>query len=129
VVEAEAAGTPVIAFAQGGAADCVVAADDTNWQEATGVLFPEQSVESVVQAVRRFLAWEHRFDPAVLQAHAARFSRPRFVRALRRHARAVWGAEPEPADERTVSSGRPGTSRSALPDGGCRSPLPGPPPT
>ena len=51
LVEAQACGTPVIAFARGGAAEIV--RDDL-----TGVLFSEQTVTSVIEGVKRFEAIE-----------------------------------------------------------------------
>ncbi|HSI20195.1 MAG TPA: glycosyltransferase [Verrucomicrobiae bacterium] len=46
-VEAMAMGTPVIAFGKGGATETVV-------QELTGILYPEQTVESLLMAIRMF---------------------------------------------------------------------------
>jgi glycosyltransferase involved in cell wall biosynthesis len=82
-VEAQAAGTPVIAYGRGGARDSVVPADGANWEAATGLFFPEQSPEHLEEAVRRFVAWEGRFAPAVLRRNAERFDRARFVQAVR----------------------------------------------
>jgi glycosyltransferase involved in cell wall biosynthesis len=48
-VEAQACGTPVIAFGRGGATESIV-------DGQTGVLFREQTVESLVDAVKRFEA-------------------------------------------------------------------------
>ena len=65
-VEAQASGRPVIAFGAGGALDTVIDGE-------TGVLFEEQTVESMIAAVKRFNTL--RFDPAVIRAtrkHSAR---------------------------------------------------------
>lgn len=72
-VEAQAAGRPVIAYAAGGALDSVV-------PDRTGVLVAEQTVESLMAAVRRFE--QLRFEPATLVEHARAFSRARFEREL-----------------------------------------------
>lgn len=77
-VEAQAAGTPVIAFGQGGATETVVAADGRNWHQATGVFFEEQSTDSVVEAVRFFLECEGEFKTEVIRENARRFSQERF---------------------------------------------------
>lgn len=63
-LEANASGRPVVAFAGGGALDTVV-------DGQTGVLFHEQTVASLADALRRFqtLAW----DPSALRAHAETF--------------------------------------------------------
>jgi glycosyltransferase involved in cell wall biosynthesis len=45
-LEAQAAGRPVVAFGRGGATETVV-------DEVTGVLFPEQSVEGLIDAIER----------------------------------------------------------------------------
>lgn len=63
-VEANACGRPVIAFAAGGALDSQI-------DGVTGVLFPNQSVQGLCDAVER--ADGIAFDPHVIQAHARRF--------------------------------------------------------
>lgn len=64
-VEAQAAGRPVIAFAGGGALDSVI-------DGKTGLFFREQTVESLVDALRRFDAAQ--FDPREIRTSAERFS-------------------------------------------------------
>ena len=75
-VEAQAAGTPVVALGLGGALETVVDGE-------TGTFFREQSPEAIAEAVERLLRMEDRIDPAHLRAHAERFSRPRFEQAYR----------------------------------------------
>lgn len=75
-LEAMAAGRPVIAFGAGGALETVVPPDGE--EPATGVFFPEQTVEALVQAIRRFETGAHRFQPKALRARAEQFDRPRF---------------------------------------------------
>ena len=72
-VEAQAAGRPVIAFAGGGALDTV---EDGR----TGILFPEQTPESLMAAVER--CEQMSFDVGVLRANAERFSVEEFQRQL-----------------------------------------------
>jgi glycosyltransferase involved in cell wall biosynthesis len=79
MAEAQACGTPVIAFGQGGARDIVVVEDQAR---PTGVLFPEQSAASIIGAVERFEAAESRFTPEACRANALRFSEERFRRNL-----------------------------------------------
>ena len=50
-VEAQACGTPVIAYGKGGALETVRGLDEEN---PTGLFFEEQTVESIVKAVNRF---------------------------------------------------------------------------
>jgi len=65
-VEALAAGTPVIAYAKGGALDIVQDGE-------TGVLFDQQTVESLVAAMKRFETLD--FLPATLHRKAKRFDK------------------------------------------------------
>ena len=73
-LEANASGRPVIAYAAGGALDTVV-------DRQTGVLFAEQKVEDLIQAVRR-LEQMH-WDSSELRLHALRFDRGVFLDQLR----------------------------------------------
>ena len=75
-VEAQACGTPVIAYGKGGALETVVASSDAT--KATGVFFTEQTVESLTAAVRAFDARAGEFMPRVCRANAERFSIERF---------------------------------------------------
>lgn len=69
-VEAQACGTPVIAFGRGGVTETVVPG-------RTGLLFPHQTVGSLVEAVREFEA-EPDWNPRAIRQHAERFSAERF---------------------------------------------------
>ena len=64
-VEANACGRPVVAFAAGGALD-------TQMDGQTGVLFEEQSVDSLCEAICS--AEQTRFDPDFICRHARKFS-------------------------------------------------------
>lgn len=68
-VEALAAGTPVIAYAAGGVLDIVQDGE-------TGVLFKQQTVESLVAAIKRFETLS--FLPATLHRKAKRFDKSLF---------------------------------------------------
>lgn len=70
-VEAMASGRPVLAFAQGGALDTVI-------DGSTGILFAEQNVDGLCNAILRFEREAHRFDPQAIRNHASAFSRARF---------------------------------------------------
>ena len=70
-VEAMAAGRPVVAFAEGGAADSIRDGEG-------GVVFTQPSPEAVAAAVDRLE--QTRFDPARLRALARRFDRDAFER-------------------------------------------------
>jgi lipopolysaccharide/colanic/teichoic acid biosynthesis glycosyltransferase/glycosyltransferase involved in cell wall biosynthesis len=73
MVEALAAGKPVIACAEGGALDIVRDGE-------TGIFISEPTVESVRAAVDRFMHLPHPFDPTVLKNFAKRFDRENFER-------------------------------------------------
>jgi glycosyltransferase involved in cell wall biosynthesis len=74
MVEALAAGTPVVALAAGGALDIVEDGE-------TGVLFEGQNAESLTAAIAR--SDEIDWDRAGLRAAAGRFSEERFASAMR----------------------------------------------
>lgn len=72
LVEAQACGTPLIAFNRGGAAEIAVHGE-------TGVLFDEQSPESIQKAVNEFeFVHEQHFNAHRIRANAERFSQERF---------------------------------------------------
>ena len=89
-VEAQACGTPVIAYGRGGARETVlplktsmIDGDDDRTYLPTGVLFDEQTAESIVGAVRIFEENVVRFDRGAIRQHAMQFSPARFRREFR----------------------------------------------
>lgn len=70
-VEAQAAGTPVVARAAGGAVETVRDGE-------TGVLYPDPSVEGLCEAIRRFETLE--LEEASIRENARRFTPERFRR-------------------------------------------------
>jgi len=76
IVEAQAAGCPVIAYGRGGALESVV-------DGITGILFAEQSIESIIGAVQEFEELYPSFDPSKTMQNSQRFSKGRFVREFR----------------------------------------------
>ena len=68
-IEAQAAGTPVIAFGKGGALETIVSG-------ASGIFFAEQTASSMMQALNSFekIDW----DPVKVRQSALRFSKERF---------------------------------------------------
>jgi glycosyltransferase involved in cell wall biosynthesis len=81
-LEAQACGTPVVAYGQGGVLETI---RPLGGPDPTGLFFPEQSVQSVVEAVQRFEQNSHRIDPEACRRNALRFSAKRFRRELREH--------------------------------------------
>lgn len=74
-LEAQACGTPVIAFAKGGALETIRGLDD---EQPTGVFFKEQSVPAIKAAVRSFEQETTRILPAACRENALRFAPQRF---------------------------------------------------
>ncbi|NNF15699.1 MAG: glycosyltransferase family 4 protein [Gammaproteobacteria bacterium] len=83
-VEAQACGTPVIAFGSGGALETVVGLNtqEAHNQPVTGVFFERQSPASLIAAVNRFEVNEKRFFAQSICAHAADFSPEHFKQQL-----------------------------------------------
>jgi glycosyltransferase involved in cell wall biosynthesis len=86
IVEAQAAGCPVIAFAGGGAGETVI-------DGRTGILFPSQEVESLVEAVLAFEREPGRFSPLEMRQSAGRFSASRFRHLFASIVFAAWHGE------------------------------------
>jgi glycosyltransferase involved in cell wall biosynthesis len=70
-VEAQACGTPVIAYKKGGAMESVI-------ENKTGIFFEEQSVTAIKEAVERFDVNSSLFNYNEIVTHAAGFSTNRF---------------------------------------------------
>jgi len=71
-VEAQAFGRPVIAYGHGGSLE-TVRTNDPDGRSDTGVFFPEQTIDSVVDAIRHFEFIEDKFIPRDIQEHARQF--------------------------------------------------------
>ncbi len=80
-LEAQACGTPVIAFGRGGAMDTIV--DGT-----TGLLVAEQTADAFQSAIAAFRP--NAFDAAVIRAHAGRFSLARFKEQIAETVTTAW---------------------------------------
>lgn len=74
-LEAQACGTPVIAYGKGGILETIRGLDDP---EPTGVLFPEQSIASLHEAVEIFEKEENNFSREACRSNALRFASERF---------------------------------------------------
>ncbi|WP_174420543.1 glycosyltransferase family 4 protein [Burkholderia diffusa] len=78
VVEAQACGTPVIAYGKGGALETVL--DPQSGANPTGLFFDEQTPHAIVAAVDDFERAPQRFTPNACRANAERFSADTFRR-------------------------------------------------
>jgi glycosyltransferase involved in cell wall biosynthesis len=112
-VEAQAAGTPVIAFGQGGAAE-IVRDLRAGAERPTGVLFHEQSVDEVERAVREFEAARHTVSPSDCVANAERFSIDRFKQELKTFVDTRWQAFQAAREPPAVLTPAISTARRAL---------------
>ena len=91
-LEAMAAGRPVIAFGAGGARETVVPPGEG--EAPTGLFFEHQTVEALVDAIRRFEASAHQFEPKALRRRAEAFDRPLFRERVHAYLRARMEAPP-----------------------------------
>jgi len=73
MVEAQAAGCPVIAFGEGGAREIVL-------ENQTGIFFDEDTPESLIAAIKKFRAVS--ISSRECKANAMRFNKNRFLRGL-----------------------------------------------
>lgn len=86
LVEAQACGTPVIAFGKGGALETVV--EEGN--ERTGLFFTEQTAQAICEAVTRFEGLPNRFSPVACRRNAERFAPEIFRQKLRELVGRAW---------------------------------------
>jgi glycosyltransferase involved in cell wall biosynthesis len=86
-VEAQAAGTPVIAFREGGSSETI---RDVDAAAPTGVLFDAQTPEAIVAAIARFEAAT--IDADACRSNASRFSEVRFRAEFAAHFAALTNA-------------------------------------
>jgi glycosyltransferase involved in cell wall biosynthesis len=82
IVEAQAAGCPVITYKGGGALETVI-------EGTTGLFFPEQSAASLSEAVQRFEDSTYCFRTEELVDNAKRFSKMRFKRSFQEFVNSV----------------------------------------
>jgi len=80
-VEAQASGTPVIAYGKGGVIESVI-------ENQTGLFFKEQTPSSLIEAVDRFEKME--FDPEVIRQSALRFDEALFKKKFRQFVEDKW---------------------------------------
>ena len=80
LAEAQASGTPLIAYGRGGAADIVRPLGKVD--DPTGVLFSKQTTDALIAAIDRFESAGMAITPAACRANAERFSSERFRREM-----------------------------------------------
>jgi len=87
-VEAQACGTPVIAYGKGGALETVRESSDPTL--ATGIWFDAQTAEAIVGAIARFERMEAYIHSAACRTHAESFSSERFRKEFRDYVNRRW---------------------------------------
>jgi glycosyltransferase involved in cell wall biosynthesis len=97
-IEAQACGTPVIAYGKGGALETVVPLGEAR---PTGVYFAQQTVSAILDAVNDFERQRALITPAACRANAERFSAATFRHAFMTEVtRTIAAAGPRPRIER-----------------------------
>lgn len=91
-VEAQACGTPVIAFGKGGVLETVIADDSTG--RRTGMFFPHQTAEAICAAVLEFESLEPAISAESCRANSERFSIEQFRAGFAAHAERALRAHP-----------------------------------
>jgi glycosyltransferase involved in cell wall biosynthesis len=76
MVEAQAAGCPVITYGQGGALETIIDGE-------TGIFFLQQSPESLIEALQRFELIHCNFHVPDLVANSYRFNKEHFINAFK----------------------------------------------
>ena len=99
-VEAQACGTPVIAYGAGGSLETV--RDLNGSRQPTGLLFPQQTAACLVQAVEAFEHAGRAFAPQACREWAEQFSEARFKREFTgcvEQAWTLWRRNPRAVEE------------------------------
>ena len=71
MVEAQASGTPVIAYKEGGASEIVI-------ENQTGLLFDKQNIYSIIDIIDKFERIQDKFDPYFIKNSSRRFDKEVF---------------------------------------------------
>ena len=79
-IEAQACGTPVIAYGRGGVLETVRGLEHSH---PTGVFYPEQTADALIRAVAHFESEQHLITPQACRDNAERFSTERFRQEMK----------------------------------------------
>ncbi|HDS8218221.1 glycosyltransferase family 4 protein [Klebsiella pneumoniae] len=86
-VEAQACGTPVIAFGKGGSLETV---RPLGVNMPTGMFFEQQNISSLISAVNLFTENQELFEPANCRTNALKFSVERFKNEMNNYVSQKW---------------------------------------
>jgi glycosyltransferase involved in cell wall biosynthesis len=82
-LEAQACGTPVIAYAAGGALETII-------NQKTGLFIEKQTSADLIQTVRNFEANNHEISPENCIKNSQKFSEDRFFHEFSAKVKAIW---------------------------------------
>lgn len=86
-VEAQACGTPVIAYGKGGVTETI---KDLSADNPTGLLFKTQSSESIIAALQDFEQVYPKISPSFCRENALKFSTDRFIKEFSSFITDAW---------------------------------------
>jgi glycosyltransferase involved in cell wall biosynthesis len=95
-LEAQSHGRPVIALGKGGALETVVGSygpvriqASREESATTGIFFPEQTADSLAEAILAFESCEDTFEPKHIRLHARRFDTSIFINRMHNYISSV----------------------------------------
>ena len=74
-LEAQSCGRPVIGLGEGGLTETTIPLSAGGEEPPTGIFFSQQTEESLIDGVRRFIENESKFNPDAIRAHAKKFNK------------------------------------------------------
>ncbi|VUS35583.1 glycosyltransferase family 4 protein [Klebsiella pasteurii] len=86
-VEAQACGTPVIAFGKGGVLETINSIENI---KPTGLFFEKQNPEFIVESVKKFESMQDVFEPIECRRNAEKFSEERFRNEINAYVHDKW---------------------------------------
>jgi glycosyltransferase involved in cell wall biosynthesis len=88
-LEAQASGTPVIAFGKGGALETIVGSNITG-KRRTGIFFYRQTSEAIIAAIQEFESLSEKISPDDCRQNAMRFSPQRFCEEFKSYVETAY---------------------------------------
>ena len=102
-IEAQACGTPVIAYGKGGVLETVKGLEHDT---PTGVFFPEQTLDSLIQAVALLERSQARFNAAAIRQHAQTFREEHFRATFQSYVTRCWAGFQNRSQQPALRSAR-----------------------
>jgi glycosyltransferase involved in cell wall biosynthesis len=95
-LEAMASGRPVIAYGRGGVLESVVSFDQQQGKDGkplTGLFFYESKVDSLIEAIEKFIKVEKEFNPRAIRNYTLQWDREIFKEKIRAYIFEKWGIQ------------------------------------